>query len=219
MNATSNSVSTPDLRRWSATRLQRLLRCPRQFAFAYVDQIPTIATIPLLLGGTIHTVVSDAHTSQMVGEPFPTLEELKRDFENRFQLAVEEEQPFIRASDPKREEILVLAGAMLERFHLANSDVKAPKAVEHWFEIETEGVTLCGSIDRVDETTTGLVVPIIKPAPGVLRPKRPRPTCNFPFTLSRHEGYGNCRSSASSSTGCAMAQRLVRFESQRQPTI
>jgi ATP-dependent helicase/DNAse subunit B len=150
--------------KWSASRLKRLLQCPRQFRYVYLDGLPTLVTAPLVFGQTMHEVICRAHEAQMESGQLPPLSELLPRFDALWEQALEEQEPLFRPSHPTPERYATTGHEMLRVFHAGNRDSEAPLAVEAPFEIEvemrnqegvgaqgSETVMLRGVIDRLDE--------------------------------------------------------------------
>lgn len=140
--------------RWSASRLKRLLQCPRQFRYVYVDGLPTAITAPLAFGRVIHQVVCAAHEAQMTSGVLPPPEELLSRFDAGWEEALAGEEIVFRASHPAPERYVRQGHEVLRVFHAQNLDTTPPLAVELTFEVELSGHLVRGVIDRLDEVTT-----------------------------------------------------------------
>lgn len=143
---------------WSASRLKMLLLCPRQFRYCYLDEIPTLATAPLVFGRTMHDVLRVAGEKHMESGELPTIQEMVRDFAVLWQRERQESSIYFGPTHASYDEYLLLGGEMLERFYHRQSHRPPPLAVELAFEIPFGEQTLVGFIDRVEEGRDGLVV-------------------------------------------------------------
>lgn len=136
---------------WSASRLKRLLQCPRQFRYVYVDGLPTVLTAPLAFGRLIHEVVCAAHEAQMTGGSLPSREELLSRFDAGWGAVLAGEEVLFRASHPTPERYARQGHELLRVFHALNQSAAPPLAVELAFEVEIGPHLVRGVIDRVDE--------------------------------------------------------------------
>lgn len=132
----------------SKTKLETYKKCPLQFKFRYVMQIPTKPGAAMDLGSAVHKVIESATKRQMEGkamaedEAFAMLEKLWNagKFGSR------------TASEQKKAD----ARACLSTFlGWSSSNPNIPIAVEKRFEMDIAGVRLNGSIDRVEQTPAG----------------------------------------------------------------
>ena len=147
---------------WSASRLKKMLLCPRQFRFAYIDRLPTVTTAPLAFGRAVHEAVRYAHEEQMIGGTLPPVRSLLEWFDELWTVALEEEVLF-RPSHPTSYAYGTLGHQALRVFHALNGNAAPPLAVELPFEVEVHGRSvqgeeemflLRGIVDRVDEVVT-----------------------------------------------------------------
>ena len=143
---------------WSASRLQMLLRCPRQFRYCYLDGIPAIATAPLAFGRTVHDVLRSAGEEHMATDELPVVPEMVRRFAVAWKRVLDENTLDFAPNQPTRDDFLLLGGEMLERFYDRFAHRPPPLAVELAFEMPWGDSTLVGFIDRVDEGDAGLIV-------------------------------------------------------------
>ncbi len=144
---------------WSASRLKKLLVCPRQFRFAYIDRLPTVTTAPLAFGRAVHDAIKCAHEEQMVTGTLPPVGEVIGRFDTLWEEALSGEVLF-RPSHPAPDRYRTMGHEALRVFHDLNRDAAPPLAVELPFEVEIVGdddetYLLRGIIDRVDEVRTG----------------------------------------------------------------
>ncbi len=140
---------------WSASRLKKLLLCPRQFRFAYIDRLPTVVTAPLAFGRAVHDAIKCAHEEQMVTGALPPVGEVIARFDALWEEALSGEVLF-RPSHPLPQRYRTMGHEALRVFHALNRDASPPLAVELPFEVEIRGdddetYLLRGIIDRVDE--------------------------------------------------------------------
>jgi len=148
---------------WSASRLKKMLLCPRQFRFAYIDGLPTTVTAPLAFGRAVHEAVRYAHEEQMIGGTLPPVQSLLEWFDELWRDALEGEEVLFRPSHPTSYAYQTMGHQALRVFHALNGDALPPLAVELPFEVEVHGRSvqgeeetflLRGIIDRVDEEVT-----------------------------------------------------------------
>ena len=139
--------------KWSASRLKRLLQCPRQFRYVYIDGLPTVSTAPLAFGRVIHEVICAAHEAQMISGALPRPEELLAKFDAGWEAILTREEILFRASHPTPERYVRQGHELLRIFHALNRDAAPPLAVELAFEVEIGPHLVRGVIDRVDEVT------------------------------------------------------------------
>jgi putative RecB family exonuclease len=143
---------------WSATRLKAYVTCPRQYAYAYVDRIPSVPTAPLVFGRTLHEALLFVHERQMAERTLPPVTETLRHFDGLWRRALDEEQPFFRTGAPSPEQHQTIAHEILRAYLSAPENAALPLAAELAFEVKHEEHRLCGVMDRLDEGETGLVV-------------------------------------------------------------
>ncbi len=145
---------------WSASRLKKMLLCPRQFRFAYLDGLPTTVTAPLAFGRAVHETVRCAHEEQMIERVLPPIHEVLERFDELWAVTLEEEEVLFRPSHPSIEKYQTMGHEALRVFYTLNSDAPIPLAVELPFEVEVQGrnrqgekemFLLRGIVDRVDE--------------------------------------------------------------------
>ncbi len=139
---------------WSASRLKKLLQCPRQFRFAYIDRLPTVVTAPLAFGRAVHDAIKCAHEEQMVEGVLPPVGGTIARFDALWEEALQGEVLF-RPSHPLPHRYLTMGHEALRVFQSLNQNAKPPLAVELPFEVKIVGddetFVLRGIIDRVDE--------------------------------------------------------------------
>jgi RecB family exonuclease len=169
----------------SATRIKMYRTCPRQYRYAYVEQIPTALTGPLAFGQVIHQILHTLHNLAILsGEPMDAARAF-HDFRRLWQEIIHEHDPVFCGGDREIEEYSRLAGVILKNYVAAQSRDAAPSkamplVMEHPFEIgwqngaNKQEYRLCGVIDRIDQGTGGLIVVDYKtgkrrPAPGGLQ--------------------------------------------------
>jgi RecB family exonuclease len=154
------------------------LRCPRQYRYRYVDQIPTLFTGALAFGQAIHGAL---HKAQMwgieQGEP-PSEEVAYNEFLRLWEKAMAEQEPSFK-DDGEIGEYLRLAKLMICGYAEAHRERPTPILVEYPFELTLETahdatVVLQGIIDRVEEDCEGMVIVDYKtgkrkPSPRQLR--------------------------------------------------
>lgn len=139
--------------KWSASRLKRLLQCPRQFRYVYIEGLPTATTAPLAFGRVIHEVVCAAHEAQMTDGGLPSPEALLARFDAGWEEILARQEILFRASHPAPERYVKQGHETLRVFHALNQKAAPPLAVELAFEVEIGPHLVRGVIDRVDEVT------------------------------------------------------------------
>lgn len=149
-----NVIVTPFY--WSASRLKKLLQCPRQFRYCYIDGIPTVPTAPLVFGQTMHEVLRWASEQHMESGALPTIEAMKRSLDQGWQAAQETAAPHFGPRHPSPEGYRMLGHQMLSAFHRHYSLRPPPLAVEMAFDLTVGTRQLVGFVDRVDEGENGL---------------------------------------------------------------
>jgi putative RecB family exonuclease len=164
-------MSVATVPHWSATRLKSLLLCPRQFRYAYVDQIPAVPTAPLVFGCVVHETLLFIHQRQMDGQELPQPGETLLRFDALWQQALEKENPFFRAGAATPEQHTKLGHEILRSYLRSVTGTKPPLAAELRFEITVGDEKLCGVIDRIDEQEDGLVIVDFKSGARKLSPQ------------------------------------------------
>lgn len=145
---------------WSASRLRRILLCPRQFRYGYLDRIPVMPGAPMVFGRILHEVIRYAHEEQMVSGTLPPAGKLLEHFDGTWGTVAENIELRYPENGPPRDEYATLGREMLRVFREAAGRYEPPLAVELPFEMELEiqvggeprKVSLRGVIDRLDET-------------------------------------------------------------------
>ncbi len=132
--------------RLSYSAIDTYLRCPLQYKFRYIERLPMKPTPQLSFGSTIHTVLKEFYRDRTAPPPVEKIVDLLDcAWEDAGFTSVEEETEY-RAR----------AIRVLETFwEKHRTDYRCPEAVEEFFEIPLDGVTLTGVIDRVDRTSDG----------------------------------------------------------------
>jgi putative RecB family exonuclease len=121
--------------------------CPAKFRFQYQDRVPTSPSPALAFGDSLHRALHRFHDRPV--PVAPSLEELWSMLDDGWVAegfgSVSEERLYHRHG---RE--------VLARYHEENaSSYRIPAALEFRFRIEVEGVTLSGTIDRMDRLPGG----------------------------------------------------------------
>lgn len=155
---TVESIPVNDQPQWSATRLKSLLLCPRQFRYAYLDQIPAVPTAPLVFGKVLHETLLFIHQHQMDEQELPQPNETLLRFDRLWQQALVEEKPLFRAGAASPEQHAKLGHEILRGYLHSVKDTRPPLAAELSFEIAVGDDKLRGVIDRIDEQEEGLVI-------------------------------------------------------------
>ena len=142
----------------SATRLKTYLTCPRQFRYAYVDEIPSVLTGPLAFGQVIHQTLDRMHLLSLeTGLPLDTEYGLS-EFNRLWREALERDCPLFKDGETMIREYQELADTMLKGYVERHKDNTAPLVVEFPFQLPWGEHMLEGIIDRIDEGDNGLII-------------------------------------------------------------
>jgi len=133
--------------RLSYSSIQTYETCPAKFRFQYEDRVPTRSSPALSFGDSLHQALHRFH-DRPVPVP-PPLEDLLEILDG-----VWVSDGYTDASEEAQ--YLSHARAVLAQYHRENAgSYRIPAALEHRFQIEVEGVTLSGIIDRMDRLPGG----------------------------------------------------------------
>ena len=133
--------------RLSYSSISTYERCPAQFRFQYEDRLPTAPSPALSFGSSLHEALHRFHDRPVpVAPPVEELLEILDDvWVSEGFRTPEEETPY-------REH----GRQVLRQYHLDNAaDYRIPAALEHYFSIDVDGVTVSGVIDRMDRLPGG----------------------------------------------------------------
>lgn len=121
--------------------------CPAKYRFQYEERLPSPPSPALAFGDSLHRALHRFHA-----RPVPVAPSLVELLEMLEEVWVSEGY-----ADPAEEEAYREHGrAVLTQYHRENAaDYRIPAALEFRFEIEVEGVTLSGVIDRMDRIPGG----------------------------------------------------------------
>jgi putative RecB family exonuclease len=144
--------------RLSATLIKTYLRCPRQYRYVYVDEIPLLPTDALAFGKVLHQVLHSLHLASMAPGTTLDLELALAEFDRRWAEIIEREDPWFRDGEQAIERYQTLGHKMLRDYVAVNQDASRPLVLEHSFELPWGEHILCGVIDRVDERQGCLTV-------------------------------------------------------------
>ena len=142
------SLINKDTLRLSATKFDTYIKCPLQFKFAHVLEVPTPQTTYFNLGLAVHAVAESLTKMEKDGTK-PTeeiaLELLDKNWDSN-----------AYRSKKKEQEDLTKAKEMIQTYlkWISENPNKAVD-VEKRFKIEIAGVPVTGSIDRVEKTPSG----------------------------------------------------------------
>jgi putative RecB family exonuclease len=121
--------------------------CPAKFRFQYQDRLPTGRSPALAFGDSLHRALHRFHDRPV--PVAPAAEELLEWLDD-----VWVSEGYANGAEERR--YRDHARQVLSQYHRDNaSDYRIPAALEHRFEIEVEGVTLSGIIDRMDRLPGG----------------------------------------------------------------
>lgn len=121
--------------------------CPQKFKFQYEDRLPSAPSPALSFGDSLHQALHAFHSRPV--PVAPSLEELTEILD-----AVWVSAGF---ANPSEERMYHEHGrSVLAQYHRDNAaDYRIPAALEFRFQIEVEGVTVAGVIDRMDRIAGG----------------------------------------------------------------
>lgn len=135
--------------RLSYSSISTYQTCPLQFKLAQIDKLPTKRTPALDFGESLHKALHFLY-----GPPTPQpvsldelLTHLKKVWRNDTFSGPEEEQAYLDH-----------ANQILTKYYESNivgKDYQIPVALEHYFQIDFNGVTVSGRIDRMDKLPGG----------------------------------------------------------------
>ncbi len=137
-----------DTLRLSATKFDTYIKCPLQFKFAHILEVPTQQTTYFNLGSAVHAVAENLTKMEKDGTK-PTeeiaLELLDKNWDSN-----------AYKSKKKEKEDLTTAKKIIQTYlkWISENPNKAID-VEKRFKIEINGVPVTGSIDRVEKTPAG----------------------------------------------------------------
>ena len=134
--------------RLSATKYETYLKCPLQFKFAHILDVPTPERTYFNLGTAVHAVAE--HLTKMEKEG------IKPTQETAFEILEKNWNSDAYKSKKKEQEDYAKAKEMIQ-FYLNWVSENSNKAidVEKRFKIDIGGVAVTGSIDRVEQTPSG----------------------------------------------------------------
>lgn len=143
-------------RPFSATQLETYVRCPSQYFFSNRLRLQRKdqpdRTFPLLFGQAVHRALEES------------LKENQPDLKLCFEKALREVAPILTPEDPLWWIFSENFAQLSQRFYTLEKQLRemlgplTPKAFEQPFEIEIEGVTIKGVIDRIDNHEQGLLL-------------------------------------------------------------
>ncbi|MGH2663030.1 MAG: RecB family exonuclease [Actinomycetota bacterium] len=121
--------------------------CPAKFRFQYQDRLPTGRSPALAFGDSLHRALHRFHDRPV--PVAPSAEELLEWLED-----VWVSEGYTNGAEERR--YRDHARQVLSQYHRDNAaQYRIPAALEHRFEIDVEGVTLAGIIDRMDRLPEG----------------------------------------------------------------
>ena len=132
----------------SASKFETYMKCPLQFKFAHVLEVPTPAQTYFNLGTAVHAVAEQLTKLEKEGQK-PT-EEIA------FEILEKNWDSDAYKSEKKEDEDLAKAKEMIQLYlkWISENPNKAID-VEKRFKIEIGGIPVTGSIDRVEQTPSG----------------------------------------------------------------
>lgn len=137
-----------DTLRLSATKFDTYIKCPLQFKFAHILEVPTPQTTYFNLGLAVHAVAESLTKMEKDG--------IQHTEEIALELLDKNWDSNAYRSQKKEKEDLAKAKEMIQTYlkWISESKNKAVD-VEKRFKIEIAGVPVTGSIDRVEKTPSG----------------------------------------------------------------
>lgn len=132
--------------RLSYSSIQTYETCPAKYRFQYQERLPTSRSPALAFGDSIHQALHRFHDRPV--PVAPSMEELLSILD---QVWVSEGYRDEAEEGSYRQH----ARQVLRQYHADNGDYRIPAALEFRFQIEVEGVTLSGIIDRMDRLPGG----------------------------------------------------------------
>ncbi len=135
----------------SHSQLETFATCPLQYKYRYVLKLPERPEHTLSFGQTIHRTLRDFHRTELFSE--------KRDLDYLLDLYNKHWIPFGYTS-PEHMQTRYAEGKDLLRNYYDNHKnlLREPLYLEKKFTLKIEGVSLLGSIDRVDRTDQGIEI-------------------------------------------------------------
>lgn len=142
----------------SSTRIKSLLTCPRQFRYAYLDEIPALPSLPLVFGQVIHDVIHRTHDRALERGESLEADFALAEFARLWPEALSQHGPLPNATASEQPDYPALAQTMLAGYVSGPLSRQEPLVLEVAFELEWHGHQVCGIIDRIDQTDQGLVI-------------------------------------------------------------
>lgn len=142
----------------SATRIKNYLTCPRQFRYAYVQEMPLTLTGALAFGWVIHQTLNLLHLKSLQNSVGLDLEYAYQTFDCLWRQTLKRDRPLFKDGGLSVEQYWDLADDILRGYVEAHRDQPPPLALEFPFELPWREHALLGAIDRIDEGQNGLIV-------------------------------------------------------------
>lgn len=164
----------------SVSQIDTWLRCPQDFYYKYVLQMPLPPAPQLQYGTAIHGVIETINRDKEAGRQPATLEELKEQVKSALP---REGYASARSRDRAHEQAMKTVEAVYERFTAA----EGPLEIEKPFSIELLGgkLKIIGRIDAVYQTSDGVEIRDFKTGTSVTTPEKAksRATSSSQLTL------------------------------------
>jgi putative RecB family exonuclease len=146
----------------SATRIKMYLTCPRQFKYAYVDELPTEPTDALAFGQIIHRTLHELHLHSAEIESPLDFEYAFAVFEQFWREEMERHRS-IFTTESAAQSYWSLGDGILRRYVEAHKVAEEPLVLEFpfdltWRDPRGEEHRLAGIVDRVNEGPQGLII-------------------------------------------------------------
>jgi len=137
---------TPDFLSYS--QIESYIKCPLQYKYKYVLNIPTAPNNATSFGTTIHDTLNELHT-RLVFDNEVSYEDLLEMYNKHW-------QPLGYKDQDHRELQFEKGKELLKRYYDQNVPVKVkPVALEKKFSIKIDGINFRGRIDRIDPIAEG----------------------------------------------------------------
>jgi len=144
--------------RLSASSIKMYLRCPRQYRYAYIDEIPAVLTGPLVFGRVIHEVLHNLEVERMQHPGNVTPECVENEFQRLWQQALVQDRPWFKDGETTLAAYEKLAPQILSGYLARLQDRPPPFVMEYPFELAWGEHQLSGVIDRIEEVDGALIV-------------------------------------------------------------
>ncbi|HVW23537.1 MAG TPA: ATP-dependent DNA helicase [Candidatus Saccharimonadales bacterium] len=169
-SASNDAIKLPDSMYYhdrihlSVSQIETWLRCPQDFYYRYVLNMPLPPAPQLEYGSLIHDVIEKVHAGREHGRP-PNLEQL---IENVRQNLPQAGYPSLRSRERSHKQALETVKAVYERF----MHDELPLETEWPFTLELSQLTIRGKIDAVYQTEQGVEIRDFKTGTSANTPEK-----------------------------------------------